>query len=84
VPGAEPEIQRPLKGIASREEALRLLEEIGQYFRRTEPHSPLSYTIEDLIRRGRMPLPELLAELLQDSMARHNLLTAAGIRSVPQ
>ncbi|HTH97163.1 MAG TPA: type VI secretion system protein TssA [Stellaceae bacterium] len=81
---AEPEIQLPRKGIASREEALRLLDEIGQYFRRTEPHSPLSYTIEDLVRRGRMSLPELLAELLQDSAARHNLLTAAGIRSTPQ
>lgn len=66
--------------IASREDAFRLLEEIGRYFRRTEPHSPLSYSIEDLIRRGRMPLPELLAELLQDQNARHTLLTAAGIR----
>ncbi|MEE3627479.1 type VI secretion system protein TssA [Nitrospirillum sp. BR 11752] len=32
--------QRPAQGITSREEALSLLSEIGQYFRRTEPHSP--------------------------------------------
>ncbi|TWB13098.1 type VI secretion system protein ImpA [Nitrospirillum amazonense] len=73
---------RPAKGITSREEALTLLAEIGQYFRRTEPHSPLSYTIEDLVRRGRMPLPELLAELLADAGARNTLLTTAGIRPV--
>jgi type VI secretion system protein ImpA len=74
------EIRPPAKGIASREEALQLLDEIGRYFRRTEPHSPLSYTIEDLVRRGRMPLPDLLAELLQDQGARHTLLIAAGIK----
>ncbi|MBB6253231.1 type VI secretion system protein ImpA [Nitrospirillum iridis] len=74
---------RPAKGISSREEALTLLAEIGQYFRRTEPHSPLSYTIEDLVRRGRMPLPELLAELLADAGARNTLLTTAGIRPNP-
>ncbi|MDE1150596.1 MAG: type VI secretion system protein TssA [Azospirillaceae bacterium] len=74
--------RRPAKGITSREEALSLLDEIGQYFRRTEPHSPLSYTIADLVRRGRMPLPDLLAELLQDAGARNSLLTAAGIRPV--
>jgi type VI secretion system protein ImpA len=66
--------------ITGREAALRQLEEIGRYFRRTEPHSPLSYSIEDLVRRGRMSLPDLLAELLLDQGARHSLLTAAGIR----
>lgn len=77
---ANGDILPPVTAIVSREDAFRLLEEIARYFRRTEPHSPLSYTIEDLVRRGRMPLPELLAELLQDQTARHTLLTAAGIR----
>lgn len=66
--------------VVSREAALRQLEEIGRYFRRTEPHSPLSYSIEDLVRRGRMAWPDLLAELLQDQGARNTLLTAAGIK----
>jgi type VI secretion system protein ImpA len=68
------------EAIGSREAALRQLEEIGRFFRRTEPHSPLSYSIEDLVRRGRMPWPDLLAELLQDQGARNSLLTAAGIK----
>ncbi|MDR3435259.1 type VI secretion system protein TssA [Telmatospirillum sp.] len=82
--GPDADVLPPAEGIASREEALLRLDEIGRYFRRTEPHSPLSYTIEDLVRRGRMSLPELLAELLQDQTARHTLLTAAGIRPPAQ
>lgn len=66
--------------VTDRETALRQLEAIGRFFRRTEPHSPLSYSIEDLVRRGRMSWPDLLAELLQDQGARNSLLTAAGIR----
>ncbi|MFN6953735.1 MAG: type VI secretion system protein TssA [Acetobacteraceae bacterium] len=66
--------------IANREEALRQLERIAEFFRKTEPHSPLAYTLTDAARRGRMPLPELLAEVLGDETARTAMLTALGIR----
>lgn len=75
--GAAPPAAGP---IGSRETAFRQLLEVADYFRRTEPHSPLSYTLEDLVRRGRMSLPELLAELLPDQNARSIFLTSAGIR----
>ena len=70
----------PAGAIANREEALRQLERIAEFFRRTEPHSPLAYTLQDAARRGRMPLPELLAEVLADESARTAMLTALGIR----
>jgi len=70
--------------IASRDDALRLLEEVARWFRRTEPHSPLSYTIEDAVRRGRMTLPELLAELMPDESSRSSFLIPLGIRPPPQ
>jgi type VI secretion system protein ImpA len=66
--------------IANREEALRQLERIAEFFRQTEPHSPLAYTLTDAARRGRLPLPELLAEVLTDETARTAMLTALGIR----
>jgi type VI secretion system protein ImpA len=66
--------------LASREDALRELGRIAEYFRRTEPHSPLSYTLEEAVRRGRMTLAELLAEVLPDTEARHGLLARLGIR----
>lgn len=71
IPGANP---------AGREQALRTLEQLAAYFQKTEPHSFLAYTLADAARRGRMTLPELLSEVLQDDSARTAMLTALGIR----
>jgi type VI secretion system protein ImpA len=65
---------------ASREDALRALGEIANYFRRTEPHSPLSYTLDEAVRRGRMSWPDLLSEVVADVDTRNNILTSLGIR----
>lgn len=65
---------------ADREEAMAEVLRIAAWFRRQEPHSPLSYTLEEAVRRGRLSLPELLAELLSDDAARRMFLTASGIR----
>ena len=67
-------------GIASREEAFELLLTVARYFRRSEPHSPISLAIETLVRRGRMDFSELLAELLPEKNTRNAVLTAAGIQ----
>lgn len=69
--------------IASREDALRALGEIAAFFRRTEPHSPLSYTLDEAVRRGRMTLPDLLNELVADTDARNAILNSLGIRPPP-
>lgn len=68
------------EGIASRDEAFETLLSVARYFRRTEPHSPISLAIETLVRRGRMDFSELLAELLPEAQARNAVLTAAGIK----
>ena len=65
---------------ATREDALRALGEIASFFRRTEPHSPLSYTLDEAVRRGRMSWPDLLAEVVADTDTRNNILTSLGIR----
>lgn len=74
----------PIRGdsIHSREEAFELLIAVSRYFRRTEPHSPISMSIETLVRRGRMDFSELLAELLPEQHVRNAVLTAAGIQPV--
>ena len=77
---------RPSKGawapraMRTREDAIRQLEEIANFFRKTEPHSPLAFTLDDAVRRARLSLPELLAEVLPDAGARRMLLTTLGIR----
>jgi type VI secretion system protein ImpA len=66
--------------ISSREEALEVLLSVARYFRRHEPHSPISLAIETLVRRGRMDFSELLTELLPDEHGRNAVLSAAGIQ----
>jgi len=66
--------------VAGREQALRTLDQLAAFFQKSEPHSFLAYTLADAARRGRMTLPELLAEVLQDESARTGMLTALGIR----
>jgi type VI secretion system protein ImpA len=66
--------------VLNREGALKQLEELSAWFRRTEPHSPLAYTLEEAVRRGRLTWPELLEELLTDKNVRDELLVKLGIR----
>jgi len=73
-------VVRKINGYASREEALAELTRISGYFRKTEPHSPISYTLEDAVRRARMTLPELLVELAEDPAHIQRILMAAGIK----
>jgi len=70
--------QRPLR---TRDDAIRQLEELAEWFRRTEPHSPLAYTLDHAVRRARMPLPDLLNEILPDENTRTAMLTMLGIRA---
>lgn len=55
--------------IKQRSEAFITLQTIADFFRTTEPHSPISYAIERVIKWGNMQLPELLVELVEDRMA---------------
>jgi type VI secretion system protein ImpA len=66
--------------ITNREEALRTLGKISEFFKATEPQSTIAFTLDDVIRRARMSLPELLAELLPDEAARRMFLLSAGIK----
>jgi type VI secretion system protein ImpA len=76
---AAPGVAVGTESIASREDAFRALLKIAEFFRRSEPHSPISYSLEELVRRGKMPLSDLLAELIPDEEARNGFLMRAGI-----
>jgi type VI secretion system protein ImpA len=66
--------------VGGREEALQTLLKISDFFKRTEPHSTIAFTLDDVVRRARLTLPELLAELLPDATARRTFLMSAGIK----
>ncbi len=73
----------PSGRVATRDEAFRLLLQVADFFRRTEPHSPVSYALEQAVRWGRMSLPELLTELVSDSTAREEMFRRTGIPRPP-
>lgn len=70
--------------VSGREEALRTLLEVAEYFKKFEPHSPISSSLEEIVRRAKMPFAELLAELLPDPTAWRSVLTSAGIKPPDQ
>jgi type VI secretion system protein ImpA len=70
------------KKMVTREDALATLTEIAEFFRRNEPQSPLAYTIDEAIRRGRLSWPELIGELVSDANVRNSILNSLGIKPV--
>jgi len=66
--------------IRNREDAFGALLQIGEFFRRTEPHSIVPYAVEELVRRGRMLLPDLLGELIKDAAQRKTFFIVAGMK----
>lgn len=62
----------PARGAAgaptTRKEALAQLRQVAEFFRRTEPHSPVAYLAEKAARWGEMPLHVWLRRVIKDDM----------------
>jgi type VI secretion system protein ImpA len=67
--------------VNSRADAFKKLMEISAYFRKTEPHSPISYILERAVKWGGMPLEDLIKELIPDSTARGLYGSLTGIKT---
>ena len=52
--------------IQNRRDALRRLSELASFFRKTEPHSPVSYLVSRAIKWGNMPLDSWLQDVIKD------------------
>ena len=84
VPAAEPVVERrtadaPLRTVPlNREEAFTLLQGVAQYFKQTEPHSPVPYLVERAIKWGNMPLESWLDDVIKDSGVVDNIRDVLG------
>jgi type VI secretion system protein ImpA len=67
--------------LASRAQALRQLRQVADYFRRTEPHSPVAYLADKAARWGDMPLHAWLRAVVKDSGALAQLEDLLGMES---
>ena len=67
--------------LVSRDAAFKQLLEIAQFFRKTEPHSPVSYALEKAVKWGNMTLEDLIVELIPDSSSRKHFSELTGVKS---
>jgi type VI secretion system protein ImpA len=71
----------PTRGsVGTRADALRQIEEVAAFFRRTEPYSPVAHTLEEAARRARLSWPEWLTEAVPDKQQRRVILERLGLR----
>jgi len=72
--------ERPGGPPANRDEALRRLDQVADYFRTHEPQSPIGHLVARAARWGRMPLEELLKEVISDESALAKIWDTLGLR----
>ena len=63
----------------TRAEALRQLQLVAEFFRRTEPHSPVAYLADKAIKWGEMPLHRWLGEVVKDPSSMAHLQELLGL-----
>lgn len=65
----------------TREQAFKQLLEIAEFFRKREPHSPISYVLEKAVKWGNMPLSELMRELISDDKTLEEYGKLTGVKT---
>ena len=63
----------------TRKDALRQLRALAEFFKATEPHSPISYALERIANWGKLPLPDLWSEIIPEDSARSSAFKLVGI-----
>ena len=63
-----------------RPDALRRLAAVAAFFRRTEPHSPVSYLVQRAVKWGEMPLDHWLREVIRDDNVLENVRETLGLK----
>ena len=72
-------LQTAATSVENRAQALRQLSQIADFFRTSEPHSPLAGAIERIVRWGHMDMATLMNELIADDNARVHFSQLTGI-----
>lgn len=70
----------PTGRLTRREDALARLLEVAEFFERTEPQSLVSASVRETVRRARLPVRDLILELLPDESQREDFFRRSGIR----
>ena len=58
---------------------LNRLNDIAEFFKRTEPHSPVAYLVQRAVKWGDMPLDMWLQEVVKDPGVLYQLRETLGV-----
>jgi type VI secretion system protein ImpA len=78
VSSAKP-VQSMTIAVSERAQAIAQLKSIAEYFRRTEPHSPVAFLAEKAVRWADMPLDQWLANVIKDESSLAHLRELLGL-----
>ncbi len=67
--------------IQNRPDALKRLNEVADYFQRTEPHSPVAYLAQRAVKWGSMPLEAWLREVVKDPTTLEQIRETLGFNT---
>jgi type VI secretion system protein ImpA len=67
--------------IQNRQDALKRLGDISEFFRKTEPHSPISYILQRAVKWGNMPLELWLQDVIKDETVIFNIRQTLGFNT---
>ncbi|MEO7057171.1 MAG: type VI secretion system protein TssA, partial [Caldimonas sp.] len=73
----------PTGALRTRADALRQLRAVADFFRRTEPHSPVAYLAERGAQWGEMPLHEWLRSVVKDQGVLAQIEELLGVAPTP-
>lgn len=69
------------EGVMTRAQALSQLRAVAQFFRATEPHSPVAYLAEKAANWGEMPLHDWLGTVIKDPTSLAHVEELLGLQS---
>jgi len=67
--------------IQNRSDALKRLADLADFFRKTEPHSPISYLVQRAVKWGEMPLESWLQDVIKDETVLFQLRQTLGFNT---
>ena len=67
--------------IRTRQDALKRLDELAEYFRRNEPQSPVSYLVQRAVKWGNMPFENWLQDVIKDEAVLFQLRQTLGFNT---
>ncbi|AXQ23972.1 type VI secretion system protein TssA [Acinetobacter wuhouensis] len=70
---------QPQSHLQNREQAMRVLQDIADYFQTNEPHSPVSYMLQKTIKWSQMPLHEWLTQVIKNENPLDSIQELLGV-----